>query len=284
VYQPALDRWELHLVCKHEIDTPEPPGEETAGIDLGINRFAAVSYSTGDTELYPGNRLKQDNYYFSKEIAKCDDPGGECATQLHHKKSERSHQFIHAWAATVADQCVEHGVSDVYVGEPKGIRTDDEGDARDWGSHGNLDLHSWPYATSTDVLEYKLKERGITLHRVSERRTSKTCCNCGRERDANRVERGLYDCDECGVVAHGDVGGAENIRLGLGEVIEDHIEPHEDGESNSESDESCQCSREEMNTVSLYTGEDRSTGRLARPDVYYYDLSNGFSPREQVVH
>ncbi len=284
MYQPALDRWELHLVCKHEIDTPEPPGEETAGIDLGINRFAAVSYSTGDTELYPGNRLKQDNYYFSKEIAKCDDPGGECATQLHHKKSERSHQFIHAWAATVADQCVEHGVSDVYVGEPKGIRTDDEGDARDWGSHGNLDLHSWPYATSTDVLEYKLKERGITLHRVSERRTSKTCCNCGRERDANRVERGLYDCDECGVVAHGDVGGAENIRLGLGEVIEDHIEPHEDGESNSESDESCQCSREEMNTVSLYTGEDRSTGRLARPDVYYYDLSNGFSPREQVVH
>ncbi len=35
VYDKAKQRWELHLVCKHEIESPTAPGTETAGIDLG---------------------------------------------------------------------------------------------------------------------------------------------------------------------------------------------------------------------------------------------------------
>ena len=54
-----------------------------------------------------------------------------------------------------------------------------------------------------------------------------------------------------------DVNGAENIRLNIND------------ERNSESASS--------------SGGDRSTGWLAQPAVYLYDLSHGFSPREQVV-
>jgi hypothetical protein len=64
VYDQQQERWELHLVCKDEIETPTAPGNETAGIDFGISNFAAVAYSTEDADLYPGNRLKQDGYYF----------------------------------------------------------------------------------------------------------------------------------------------------------------------------------------------------------------------------
>jgi putative transposase len=35
VYNNKRGRWELHLVCKDEIETPTAPGTETAGIDLG---------------------------------------------------------------------------------------------------------------------------------------------------------------------------------------------------------------------------------------------------------
>jgi putative transposase len=66
VYDEAKGRWELHLVCKHEVETPDTPGDETAGVDLGICNFAAIAYSTEETDLYPGNRLKQDGYYFPK--------------------------------------------------------------------------------------------------------------------------------------------------------------------------------------------------------------------------
>ncbi len=51
-------RWELHLMCKHEVETPDAPGEESAGVDLGICNFAAVAYSTEQADLYPGNRLE----------------------------------------------------------------------------------------------------------------------------------------------------------------------------------------------------------------------------------
>ncbi len=61
-----VGRWELHLVCKHEVETPDTPGDETAGVDLGICNFAAIAYNTEETDLYPGNRLKQDGYYFPK--------------------------------------------------------------------------------------------------------------------------------------------------------------------------------------------------------------------------
>jgi hypothetical protein len=72
-----------------------------------------------------------------------------------------------------------------------------------------------------------------------------------------RVERGLYVCDEHGDAFNADVNGAENIRLDISE------------KSNSES-----ASRSDGN---------RSTDWLAQPGVYLYDLSRGFQPKAQVV-
>ncbi len=43
------EEWELHSVCKMRIETPETPGEKTAGVDLGICNTAAIS--VGDETL-----------------------------------------------------------------------------------------------------------------------------------------------------------------------------------------------------------------------------------------
>ena len=69
-----------------------------------------------------------------------------------------------------------------------------------------------------------------------------------------RVERGLYVCDECEMAMNADVNGAENIRRKV--------------------------------TPSLVCdGGDRSTGWLAQPAVHLFDRSEGsFAPREQVVN
>jgi len=256
VYDKATGRWELHLVCKDEIETPTAPGIETAGIDLGICNFAAVAYSTEEANLYPGNRLKQDSYYFQKEFAKCDDPGGERATRLHKKWSERRTHFFHSLAKHIVERCVARGVGRINVGNLAGVREDESGESKNWGNHGNLDLHGWAFDRFTKILTYKAKVEGIEVVEVSERDTSKTCCVCGKEDDNQRVERGLYVCEECDSAFNADVNGAENIRLDL-------------NQSNSES--------------SAILDEDRSTGWLAQPAVYLHDLSSGFQPQEQVV-
>ena len=256
VYDRQKGRWELHLVCTKEVETPDSPGEETAGVDLGICNFAAVAYSTEEADLYPGNRLKQDGYYFPKEIAKCDDSDGDRATRLYHKWSERRTHFFHSLAKHIVERCVEQEVGQINVGDLEGVRDDKDGDAKNWGRHGNLDLHGWAFNRFTSILEYKAKVEGVEVVEVSESDTSKTCCVCGRDDESQRVERGLYVCDECDAAFNADVNGAENIRLDM-------------NESNSES--------------SASLDGDRSTGWLAQPGVYLYDLSSGFQPQTQVV-
>jgi len=139
------------------------------------------------------------------------------------------------------------------VGDLSGIREDDDTNkSKNWGKHGNLDLHSWAFDRFTDLLEYKAEMEGITVEEASEEDTSKSCSCCGRKRDANRVERGLYVCDDCGTVANADVNGAENIR-------------------------------QKVSLSSLNLSVNRSNGWLAQPSTFLFDKETGaFAPEERV--
>ncbi|MGM0605750.1 MAG: RNA-guided endonuclease InsQ/TnpB family protein [Halobacteriota archaeon] len=246
--------WELHFVCKVEIEVSDPPSEKTVGVDLGINNFAALAYEDGHSELYPLNCLKQDDYYFSKRIACCDDSTSKQANRLNQKKSARRTHYFHTLSKHIVERCVDEGVGTIVVGDLSGIREDEEnGESKNWGKHGNLDLHSWAFDRFTDLLEYKAEMEGIAVKEVSERDTSKSCSCCGRKRDANRVERGLYVCDECETVANADVNGAENIR-------------------------------QKVSPSPATDGGDRSNGWLAQPSTFLFDKETGaFAPRERVT-
>lgn len=240
--------WRLHIICRHDIDA-DPSGDRTAGIDLGICNFATVSYGNEAT-LYPGGALKEDIYYFAKERAKCDDSASQEARRLDRKQTERRSHFLHTLSKHIISECKKRSVGTITVGDLGGIRDDENGDARNWGKHGNLDLHGWAFDRFTSMLEYKAGAEGITVERVSERDTSKTCSCCGTKDDRQRVERGLYVCDDCGTVANADVNGAENIRR--------KVPPN--------------------------PAPDRSTGWMAQPAVHLFDRSEGvFATREQVV-
>jgi putative transposase len=238
--------WQLHFVCRHEID-PDPPGDKVAGIDLGINNLAAVSFGD-ETMLYPGGALKEDEYWFQKQRAKCDDAGSAEANRLNRKRSERRSHFLHAVTKDVVEQCAERGVGTIVVGDLGGIRED-----ADWGDSGNLNLHGWAFNSFTSMLEYKAEERGIGVEQVDERGTSKTCSACGTKDGSQRAERGLYVCESCGLVANADTNGAENIR------------------------------KKVLPNLATDGGRDRDNGCMAQPAVRLFDKSTGrVSPQEQV--
>ncbi len=154
------DEWELHFVCKVSLDAEEGPGENTVGIDLGICTFAALAYEDVHGELYPLNCLKEDDYYFRKEIARCEDAESEQATRLNTILSERRTHYFHALSKHTVDRCVEQNVGELIVGDLGGIRDDEEtGLAKNWGSHGNLDLHSWVLSGSPTCSTTKPKRR-----------------------------------------------------------------------------------------------------------------------------
>ncbi|MFD1571550.1 RNA-guided endonuclease InsQ/TnpB family protein [Halorubrum laminariae] len=250
----AGNEWELHFVCKVEVEVSESPGKQTVGIDLGINNFAALAYEDGHSELYPLNCLKQDDYYFSKGLARCDNSTSEQATRLNQTKSARRTHYFHTLSKHIVQRCVEESVGTIVIGDLSGIREDDETDeSKNWGKHGNLDLHSWAFDRFTELLTYKAEMEGISVEEVSERDTSKSCSCCDRKQKANRVERGLYVCDECETVANADVNGAENIR-------------------------------QKVSPSSPNLSVNRSNGWLAQPSTFLFDTETGaFAPQERVT-
>jgi putative transposase len=230
------------------------PGKKTVGIDLGINNIAALAHEDGHSELYPLNCLKQDDHYFSKRLAQCDDSNSEQATRLNQKKSGRRTHYFHTLSKHIVQRCVKEDVGTIVIGDLSDIRTDNEtGEAMNWGKHGNLDLHSWAFDRFTKLLTYKAGMEGIMIVQESERDTLKSCSCCGRKRDTNHVERELYVCDECGMTANADVNGAENIR-------------------------------QKVSPSSPNLSMDRSNGWLAQPSTYLSNKETGaFAPQERVT-
>lgn len=171
---------------------PEP-GDRTAGIDLGICNVAVVSFGD-EAILYPGGSLKEDEYSFAKERAKRDDPACREVHRLDGKRTARRTHFLHAHSKHILPECVEGGVGTIAVGYLGGIHNNEDDDGKNWGRHGNLNLHRWAFDRFASMLEYKAKVNGIAVERVSERGTSKTCSIDGTQNWTQRVERYLYDC------------------------------------------------------------------------------------------
>ena len=239
------DEWTVHFVCKETIETPEALGDGIAGVDLGVSNIAAVAFPD-EYVLYPGNVIKQDNHYFQQQEYNTEGENGpsQQAQRLRRKRARRETHFYHTLTKTIIEECVERGVGTLVVGWPEDVRSDD------LGKTANKWLHTWAFDRLYQYLNYKGEEHGVEVLKKNEWNTSKTCCECRDTADSNRVERGLYVCDSCGLVANADCNGAENIRQ----------------------------------KITPSPSQDRSTGCLAQPSVYLFDTSTGeIVPQEQVV-
>ncbi len=244
------DNWELHIICKKEIETEGEPDGKTAGIDLGISNYLAISYEDSETELYPGNTLKEDNHYFTREEYKTEGENGpsDKALRLKRKLSRRKRHFLHTLSKHIVERCVEKNIGTIAIGDLKYIHKKENGENKNWGKSGNKKLYGWEFEKFTEMLEYKAEAKGITVERIDEEDTSKTCSSCGKVDGSNRVERGLYVCDSCGAVMNADVNGAENIRRKITQNPE----------------------------------RDMSNGCVAQPSTYLFDRTAGtFQPKEQ---
>ncbi len=198
--------------------------------------------------LWWSARRRNERAYFRQEEYDTEGKNGPSthAEWARRKKSRRQTHFLHALSKDIVEQCANRDVGKIAVGHPKHIREDE-----DWGRHGNKRLHDWAFETILIHIEYKAEERGIEVERVDEYElaTSTTCCACGMKAVSNRVERGFYVCEECGLVANSDCNAAENMRT----------------------------------TVTPSPSQDRSNGCLAQPSVRLFDKSTGrVAPQEQV--
>jgi IS605 OrfB family transposase len=75
-------------------------------------------------------------------------------------------------------------------------------------------LGHWNYAELFDVLETKLCDSGVLIHKVSPTYTSQRCSACGWTRKSNRTLKS-FKCEKCGFTADSDLNASTNLSLDL---------------------------------------------------------------------
>jgi putative transposase len=94
-------------------------------------------------------------------------------------------------------------VGELVIGDLNGIR-----DKGDHGKSVNQKVNNfWAFNLIERRIRELGQEYGITIRKVSEGDTSKTCCLCGRQHNT-RVERGLIVCPETHQSINADVNVA----------------------------------------------------------------------------
>lgn len=231
--RPGIKLAQVHLiqiqpgdkqaVVMYEKTEKDPPllGPGVCAIDLGIINLAVVMFDSGESILYTGKGLLENNQYYEKRAAKCK-PSGYPKTGKGHpkqsarkksylnKETRRRHLLIHNFTRDVIRQCQARGVGNIIIGDLRGIRKDKKtGKGKNFGKKTNQKLHAWPFAMITSQLTYKGAEVGIIINRFSERGTSSHCPFCGAK--TVRRPRGLLTCPKCEVVMNSDIAGSLNL-------------------------------------------------------------------------
>ena len=124
------------------------------------------------------------------------------------KKQKRIDYILHKSSKIIVDYCKSNSISKVIIGDWKDIRKD-----LNFGEENNQKIHSLPFARLYQLLEYKLKNKGIELIYQKEYYTSKCPINTLKVSKEyagkGRIKRGIYKLDN--IVYNADSGGAYNI-------------------------------------------------------------------------
>ena len=199
-----------------------------AGIDLGVDNFATITFSTQNNPLIiKGLELKSINQGYNRLISKAQELLPETqktSKPIHRLWSRRSWILktkIHQMTAFLATLFDEMEIEKVFIGKNTGWKQN-----LPFGKKVKQHFAYLPYETFIEQLRYKCQLRGITVVIQEESYTSKASFLDGDDIPVYgevenprfsglRIKRGLYRSGS-GQLINADVNGSYNIlRKGL---------------------------------------------------------------------
>ena len=224
---PDHNNFIIEVIYDAEESAPKSTSKY-AGIDLGVDNFATITFSTQNNPLIiKGLELKSVNQGYNRLIAKAQEllPDSQKTSQsIHRLWSRRSwilRTKIHQMTAFLATLFDEMQIEKVFIGKNNNWKQKLPFDKKVKQRFAFL-----PYETFIEQLQYKCQLRGITVITQEESYTSKASFLDGDDIpvygetenpkfSGRRVMRGLYQSGN-GQLINADVNGAYNIlRKGL---------------------------------------------------------------------
>ncbi len=224
---PSHNNFIIEVIYNAEESAPKSTSKY-AGIDLGVDNFATVTFSTQNNPLIiKGLELKSINQGYNRLIAKAQSLllGSQKTSQsIHRLWSRRSWVLrtkIHQMTAFLTTLFDEMQIEKVFIGKNTGWKQN-----LPFGKKVKQRFAYLPYETFIEQLRYKCQLRGITVIAQEESYTSKASFldnddipvygETGNPKfSGRRVKRGLYRTGD-GQLINADVNGSYNImRKGL---------------------------------------------------------------------
>lgn len=200
----AHGSWYLFATC--DIETPELIETDSAlGIDLGVSNIATDS----DGEIHSGKVIKNVRYRHRRLRKKLQKLGTLGSRRRLRKLAGQERRFAkhvnHCLSKRIVAkaECTKRAIA---LEELTHIRTRMK--AR---RSQRATLHSWAFAQLRAFISYKAQLRGIPVHFVDPRNTSRSCPACGHCAKENRKTQASFVCTSCGFAGPADVIAAGNI-------------------------------------------------------------------------
>ncbi|MFP5269976.1 RNA-guided endonuclease InsQ/TnpB family protein [Coleofasciculus sp.] len=215
--------FELHVSHNVEV-SPQVKSDVTAAIDLGEIHLATVVTSSGEGLIVTGRGIRSLKRHRHKQLRQIVKKQSRCKkgsrrwqklqrakNKLLLRTERRIKDLRHKATTSVVSFLKAQGVSQVYIGNPDGVRR------KNSGRKHNQRMAGWEYGTDIDYLTYKCKIAGIKASDGNERGSSSTCPECGHR---HKPRSRNWKCPKCKFTDHRDLVGAVNIHhIGFGKKI-----------------------------------------------------------------
>jgi putative transposase len=223
--------WYVSLATEREVETPiHPMMGEVVGVDLGVNRWAALSDGTFveganafkkyEVRLATLQQTLALRIKFSKNWVKVK----RKITRLHSKIASIRKDQIHKASSAISKNHAVVIKEDLRVvnmtASAKGtIENPGKHVAQKSGLSRRIQDQGW--GEFDRQLEYKERWLGGLLLRVNPCNTSRECNQCHHISKDNRVTQAEFVCVKCGHAANADTNASKNIegRAGWARIV-----------------------------------------------------------------
>ena len=197
--------YELQITVEKEFKPIET--SNILAIDLG-ERYMAVTVSTANNQPKFWGKdirgIRRKYNYIRKQLGK------KKLLKEIKKIGNKEQRIVKQRLEEIASEIVSLALASdcaICVGDLKGIRESAKGKGRRF----NRIVSNMPFYQLTQMIEYKANWEGISVTKINEAYTSKTCSKCG-SLNTSRPTQARFKCKDCGLdFFSADVNGCKNI-------------------------------------------------------------------------
>lgn len=219
--------WSVAAQYEREVTEPTPPSLPTVGIDRGVAVFAALSDGTNIAPVNHGKKALLALARAQRKLARKKKVRGKPSgknrikqirrvARLHARVARARKDFLHKASTKIAEN---HGVVVLEKLEIRNMVRSARGTAAKPGRKVkqkaglNRAILDQGWGMLSDMLRWKLAERGGKVIEVPAAHSSQTCAECGVIDAASRRDQARFVCTSCGHVANADTNAAIVIKL-----------------------------------------------------------------------